>query len=104
MSCSEPGRGRSTRRRPRAGPPGSRRRRALQVTAIGVPVAVIVTVGAGALMMLTGKANDMLAVQADTGSPAATATGVSGARVGASPSATAAARPPAFVSATLSGY
>ena len=87
---------------PRRGALASRRRRALQVAAIGVPAAVIVTVGAGALMMLTGKANDMLAVQADTGSPTAHATGTSGATAGAS--ASAAARPPAFVSATLSGY
>ena len=37
----------------------------VHAAAIGVPVVVIVTVGAGALMMLTGKANDMLAVRAD---------------------------------------
>ena len=45
----------------------SRRRRALQVATIGVPAAVIVTVGAGALMMLTGKANEMLAPRSNTG-------------------------------------
>jgi len=41
-----------------------------------VPVAVIVTVGAGALMMLTGRANEMLAVRGNTGSlpPSASAT------------------------------
>jgi hypothetical protein len=51
----------------------SRRRRGLQVAAIGVPVAVIVTVGAGALLMLTGRANEMLAVRANSGNlPSAT--------------------------------
>jgi len=89
---------------PRRPASASRRRRALQAAAIGVPVVVIVTVGAGALMMLTGKANDMLAVRADTGaaSPAATATGTSGTRAAARP--TAGGVPPAFVSAALSGY
>jgi hypothetical protein len=89
---------------PRRAASASRRRRALQAAAIGVPVAVIVTVGAGALMMLTGKANEMLAVRADTGapSPAATATGTSGTHVGARQ--TGGSVPPAFVSATLSGY
>jgi hypothetical protein len=92
---------------PRRAGSASRRRRALQAAAIGVPVAVIVTVGAGALMILTGKANEMLAVRADTGaaSPAATASGTSGTsgtRVGARPTASGA--PPAFVSAALSGY
>ncbi len=89
---------------PRRAASASRRRRALQAAAIGVPVAVIVTVGAGALMILTGKANEMLAVRADTGaaSPAASASGSSGTRVGARP--TAAGAPPAFVSAALSGY
>ena len=89
---------------PRRAAAASRRRRALQAAAIGVPVAVIVTVGAGALMILTGKANEMLAVRADTGSAsaAATATGTSATRVGARP--TAGRVPPAFVSAALSGY
>ncbi len=89
---------------PRRAASASRRRRALQAAAIGVPVAVIVTVGAGALMMLTGKANDMLAVRADTGaaSPAATATGTSGTQAAARP--TSGGVPPAFVSAALSGY
>ena len=32
-----------------------------------MPAAVIVTVGAGAVMMLTGRANDMLAERASTG-------------------------------------
>jgi hypothetical protein len=44
----------------------ARRRRGWQVAKIGVPAAVIVTVGAGALMMLTGRANDMLAERAST--------------------------------------
>jgi len=88
---------------PRRAAAASRRRRALQVAAIGVPVAVIVTVGAGALMILTGKANEMLAVRADTGAPSsAAATGASAAQVGARP--TAGGVPPAFVSAALSGY
>jgi hypothetical protein len=82
---------------PRRRASASRRRRGLQAAAIGVPVAVIVTVGAGALMILTGKANEMLAVRADTGTPAP-ATGTAGARP------TAVGLPPAFVSATLSGY
>lgn len=84
-------------------PTGARRRRALQAAAIGVPVAIIVTVGAGALMILTGKANDMLAVRADTGtaSPTGAATGPSGTPAG---TPTAGVVPPAFVSATLSGY
>ncbi len=47
----------------RAGP----RRRGWQVAKIGVPAAVIVTVGAGALMMLTGRANEMLAERASSG-------------------------------------
>ncbi len=89
---------------PRRAASASRRRRALQAAAIGVPVVIIVTVGAGALMMLTGKANDMLAVRADTGtaSPAATATGTSGTGAAARP--TAGGVPPAFASAALSGY
>jgi hypothetical protein len=43
------------------------RGRGWQVAKIGVPAAVIVTVGAGALMMLTGRANDMLAERASSG-------------------------------------
>jgi hypothetical protein len=54
----------STRR-----PVGGRRGLGWQVAKIGVPAAVIVTVGAGALMMLTGRANDMLAERASTGTP-----------------------------------
>ncbi|HTR92626.1 MAG TPA: hypothetical protein VMI73_12885 [Trebonia sp.] len=44
----------------------ARRRRAWQVAKIGVPAVVIVTVGAGALMMLTGRANEMLAARSST--------------------------------------
>ncbi|HXT90258.1 MAG TPA: hypothetical protein VN714_13480 [Trebonia sp.] len=43
------------------------RGRGWQVAKIGVPAAVIVTVGAGALMMLTGRANEMLADRASSG-------------------------------------
>ena len=39
-------------------------RRARRAVTIGVPAAVLVTVGAGALLMLTGKANGILAVGA----------------------------------------
>jgi hypothetical protein len=42
-----------------------------------VPAAVIVTVGAGALMMLTGRANEMLAQRASTGPLSSAAPGVS---------------------------
>lgn len=38
-----------------------RRRHAWRVLRVGVPAVVIVTVGAGAVMMLTGKTNEMLA-------------------------------------------
>ncbi|HEY0937643.1 MAG TPA: hypothetical protein VGD91_28380 [Trebonia sp.] len=52
-------------------PPGPGRARSRgrgrQVLKIGVPAAVIVTVGAGALLMLTGRANEMLAARANTG-------------------------------------
>ncbi len=48
-----------------------RRGRGRQVAKIGVPAAVIVTVGAGALMMLTGRANDMLAERASSGAASA---------------------------------
>ena len=44
------------------------RHRAWQAARIGVPAAVIVAVGAGALVMLTGSANDVLASRASTGS------------------------------------
>jgi hypothetical protein len=53
----------------------ARRRRAWRVTRIGVPAAVIVAVGAGAVLMLTGKTNEMLANRANQGSQAPTARG-----------------------------
>ena len=87
---------------PRRAASASRRRRGLHAAAIGVPVVVIVTVGAGALMMLTGKANEMLAVRANTGAASPAATGISGTQAAARP--TAGGVPPAFVSAALSGY
>src|SRR5580700_4128534 len=67
-SCTGPGRVRSARR------PGPRwtaagRRRAWQVVRVGVPVAVLVTVGAGAVMMLTGKTNEMLASRGSQSAP-----------------------------------
>jgi hypothetical protein len=57
-----------------ARPPGPHmtaagRRRAWQVVRVGVPVAVLVTVGAGALMMLTGKTNEMLASRGSQSAP-----------------------------------
>ena len=61
---------------PRPGAAASRRR-SWQVVRIGVPAAVIVTVGAGALMMLTGRANEMLAQRASTGPLSSAASGVS---------------------------
>jgi len=56
------------------GVPGPRmtaagRHRAWQVVRVGVPVAVLVTVGAGAIMMLTGKTNEMLASRGSQSSP-----------------------------------
>ncbi|MGH3268904.1 MAG: hypothetical protein ACRDN1_07545, partial [Trebonia sp.] len=45
------------------------RRRAWQVVRVGVPAAVLVTVGAVALMMLTGKTNEMLASRGSQSSP-----------------------------------
>lgn len=48
----------------------TRRRQVWHVIRVGVPVAVLVTVGAGALMMLTGKTSGMLASRGDEGSPA----------------------------------
>jgi hypothetical protein len=63
---------RQAARAPRA--PGPRmtaagRRRAWQVVRVGVPAAVLVTVGAGALMMLTGKTNEMLASRGSQTTP-----------------------------------
>jgi hypothetical protein len=48
----------------------ARRRQAWHVVRVGVPAAVLVTVGAGAVMMLTGKTSEMLASRANEGSPA----------------------------------
>ncbi|HWG00941.1 MAG TPA: hypothetical protein VG164_03710 [Trebonia sp.] len=47
-----------------------RRHLAWQVARVGVPAAVIVTVGAGAVLMLTGKSGEMLADSADLRPPA----------------------------------
>jgi hypothetical protein len=52
---------------PRMTPAG--RRRTWQVVGVGVPVAVLVTVGAMAVMMLTGKTNEMLAMRGSQSSP-----------------------------------
>ena len=66
---------RQAARSPRApGVPGPRmtaagRRRAWQVVRVGVPAVVLVTVGAGALMMLTGKTNEMLASRGSQSAP-----------------------------------
>ena len=57
---------RAARRLVRANRAGTRGR-GWQAAKIGVPAAVIVTVGAGALMMLTGRANQMLAERASSG-------------------------------------
>jgi hypothetical protein len=46
-----------------------RRRHTWQVVRVGVPAAVIVTVGAGAVMMLTGKTGEMLAERSNQGNP-----------------------------------
>jgi hypothetical protein len=51
---------------PRPGMTARRRRRVWRAAAIGVPAAVIVTVGASAMLLLTGKADEMLAVRGDT--------------------------------------
>jgi len=52
-----------------------RKRQAWRLLRAGLPIAVIVTVGAGAVMMLTGKTNEVLADRARPGSPAAGAKG-----------------------------
>lgn len=57
-------RARSTRAR-------SRGRLAWQAIRVGVPVGVVITVGVGALLMLTGKSNEMLAPSAGHGAPTA---------------------------------
>lgn len=63
---------------PRPGPGG--RGQAWSVVKIGVPAVVVVTVGAVALLMLTGRANDVLAAKSSTGaSPGTGATASPGA-------------------------
>jgi len=80
-------------RRPPAPPVRRRRGRGWQVAKIGVPAAVIVTVGAGALMMLTGRANEMLAERSSTGPVSSGATTASATRADAG-----------TTSLTLAGY
>jgi hypothetical protein len=68
--------GTGTARSTRTAGPARRRRQARQAAKIGVPAVVIVTVGAGAVLMLTGRANEMLAERAtssalSSGTPAA---------------------------------
>ncbi|HEY7260244.1 MAG TPA: hypothetical protein VH589_02025 [Trebonia sp.] len=53
----------------------ARRHQAWQVIRVGVPVAVLVTVGVGAIMMLTGKTGEMLDSRASQGRPAPPASG-----------------------------
>jgi hypothetical protein len=76
--------------RPRA---AGRRRQAWQVARVGIPAAVIVTVGAGAVMMLTGKTNEMLADRANQGNPSS---GTGGAAVGGASAALAASAFPGY--------
>jgi hypothetical protein len=62
----------SVRQAARPRPTAHRRRAAAwQVVRVGVPAAVIVIVGAGAVMMLTGTTNAMLADRASQGNPGA---------------------------------
>jgi hypothetical protein len=56
-------------------PASARRRQAWQVIRVGVPVAVLVTVGIGAVMMLTGKTGEMLDNRASQGYSAPAASG-----------------------------
>jgi hypothetical protein len=53
----------------------ARRHQAWQVIRVGVPAAVLVTVGVGAIMMLTGKTGEMLGNRARQYSPAPAASG-----------------------------
>ena len=72
-----------------------------QVAKIGVPAAVIVTVGAGALMMLTGRANEMLAERSSTGAQSSgqpSSTAISSGRAGSGTTA------PGQAGLTLAGY
>src|SRR5262249_22135523 len=98
----------SGQRAPLSGPrlpaAGARRGRGLQVAKIGVPAAVIVTVGASALMMLTGRANEMLAERASSG-PLASGSASAGASAGATAGATAARQAAAgSTGLALAGY
>lgn len=63
---------------PRPGSVTRHRRGVWRAVTIGVPAAIIVIVGAGALMMLTGKANEMLAIRGDTANPATSASAAGG--------------------------
>jgi hypothetical protein len=67
----------SGRRGPWAGRPAGRRGLGRQAARIGVPAVVIVTVGAGALLMLTGRANEMLAERSGPGPTSSAAPAVS---------------------------
>jgi len=88
-------------RRPPARREAGPRGRGWQVAKIGVPAAVIVTVGAGALMMLTGRANEMLAERASTG---ALSSGQPSAGVVSSGRTAAPGQAAAGVGLTLAGY
>ena len=84
------------------------RHRAWQAAKIGVPAAIIIGVGAGALIMLTGNANEVLANQAGSGSQspgAVSATGTPGPRAAAgSAGGSARVRPAASAPVALPGY
>jgi hypothetical protein len=60
-------------------PRTARHHHAWQLVRVGVPAAVIVTVGAGAVMMLTGKTNEMLNTSANQGSTGSATPGASSA-------------------------
>jgi len=55
-----------------------RRRQGWRLLRAGLPIAVIVTVGAGAVLMLMGKTNEVLADRARHGSPAPGTKGIGG--------------------------
>jgi hypothetical protein len=59
-----------------------RRHLAWQVARVGVPAAVIITVGAGAVLMLTGKPGEMLSDSADRGAPAGNTSAAGGTAAG----------------------
>jgi hypothetical protein len=69
-----------------------------QIAKIGVPAAVIVTVGAGALLMLTGRANEMLAERGSTGPASSGPTGTVSSGPASGQASAGAAGP------TLAGY